>query len=258
MSKKSKTSTRSPYWVSQNFLTSGRVIQPALRKTSLSPGDHVIEIGPGKGHLTLAVLKRCGRLTAVEIDPALVARLREKFAHDPRLNLVQADFLRWQLPRRGSYKVISNLPFNHTTAILRKLTEAVNPPEEAWLIMERGAALRFLGKPRESMRSLMLKPRFDMRILHHFRREDFHPAPAVDIAMLHLRRKETPDVSPEHWKHYERFVSGCLSRGMAKHLTKGQVAAAIKHLGPQDSRSGTMLYVQWLCLFRCWFAQQRK
>lgn len=244
-------------WASQNFLTSGRVIHQLLRKTSLKPGDKVIEIGPGKGHLTRALLDLCGRLTAVEIDPNLVMKLRARFGDDPRLHLVQADFLRWPLPEQGSYKVISNLPFNQTTAILRKLSETNNPPEEAWLIMERGAALRFLGRPRESLRSLMIKPLFDMSILHRLNREDFHPAPSVDVVMLHLKRKHPSDIPPGQWRQYERFVAGCLSSGLDKRLTKRQMAAALKHCGPQDKRSGTLLYVQWLCLFRCWRNQYK-
>ena len=246
-------------WVSQNFLTSARLISRLLNKTSIGPGDRVIEIGPGKGHITRALLGRCAHLTAVEIDPALAAGLRQKLGNDPRLALAQTDFLSWRLPRFGNYKVFSNLPFNQTTAIVRKLTEAVNPPEEAWLVMERGAALRFLGMPRESLRSLLLKPRFEMKILHRLSRTDFHPAPSVDAVMLHLRRKSAPDVPPAQWRQYERFVSGCLAKGgPAKRLSKGRIAAALKQSGPADGRSGTTLYVQWLCLFRCWLRMYGK
>ena len=60
------------HWASQNYLTSSRTIQQLLKKTSLQSGDRVIEIGPGKGHLTQAVMKLCGRITVVEIDPVLV------------------------------------------------------------------------------------------------------------------------------------------------------------------------------------------
>lgn len=258
VSKKTGSSGPSTAWVSQNFLTSGRLIGRLLQKTSIRAGDRLIEIGPGKGHITKALLDRGSEVTAVEIDPALAAGLRQKLGDDPRLNLVQADFLSWRLPRFGNYKVFSNLPFNQTTAIVRKLTEAANPPEEAWLILERGAALRFLGRPRESLRSLLLKPRFEMKILHRLSRTDFHPAPSVDAVMLHLRRKSAPDVPPAQWRQYERFVSGCLSKGgPAKRLSKGRIAAALKQSGPADGRSGTMLYVQWLCLFRCWLGRNR-
>lgn len=246
------------HWVSQNYLTSSRTIQQLLKKTSLQPGDRVIEIGPGKGHLTQAVMKLCGRITAVEIDPVLVGKLRKKFGGDPRLHLVQADFLSWHLPRQGDYKVISNLPFNQTTAILRKLTEAKNPPQEAWLLMERGAALRFLGIPRESLRSLMLKPRFDMCIQHRLKHEDFHPAPSVDVVMVYLKRKEKADIPPDRWRDYEHFVADCLSSGLERRLTRRQMKAALNHEGAQDKRSGIMLYVQWLCLFRYWIARCNK
>lgn len=175
--------------VSQNFLTSSVIIGRLMNLTSLTAADHVIEIGPGKGHITRALLGRCGRVTAVEIDPKLYAGLREKFAGSPNLVLRRGDFLRYRLPRYAPYKVFSNIPFNRTTGIIRKLTEAANPPGEIWLVVEKGAAKRFCGRPRESVRSLELKRRFDAEIVHSFRREDFHPMPAVDAVLLHLRRK---------------------------------------------------------------------
>jgi 23S rRNA (adenine-N6)-dimethyltransferase len=61
---------------------------------------------------------------------------------------------------------------------LRKLTESKNPPTEAWLTMEKGAAKRFMGTSRESLRSLMIKPVFDLEIIYHFRRRIFIRSPA--------------------------------------------------------------------------------
>ena len=63
--------------VSQNFLTSGEVIRRIVGLARLRREDHVVEIGPGKGHITRVLLARCGRVTAVELDGALCARLRQ-------------------------------------------------------------------------------------------------------------------------------------------------------------------------------------
>lgn len=253
MSKKIHRSPASPVWTSQNFLTSRRLIDRLIGKTSIGLEDRVLEIGPGKGHLTRTLLTVCGHLTAVEVDPRLMAGLRARFAGCSRLTLVQGDFLKTTLPRKGDYKVFSSIPFNRTTAIIRKLTETANPPVEAWLAVERGAALRYLGQPRESLSSLLLKPKFEARIVHRFRREDFHPAPSVDAVMLYLKRKAVPDVSPRHWKAYEGFLSRCFVKGELRScLTKRQIVLALKPWTPEDSRSGTLKYVQWLCLFRCW------
>ena len=88
--------------LSQNFLTSGQVIRRIVGLAGLDQDDHVVEIGPGKGHITRELLARCDRVTAVEIDPALCAKLRVKFAGSPNLRLVRGDFLAWPLPR-GPY-----------------------------------------------------------------------------------------------------------------------------------------------------------
>lgn len=253
MSKKSNTSNPTAMWISQNFLTNRKLIDNLLQKTSITSKDAILEIGPGKGHITRALLRTCGSLTAVEMDTALFSNLQQKMGSHPRLHLIRTDFLRWRLPAQGAYKVFSNIPFNHTTAMLRRLTEAPNPPQEAWLVMEHGAALRFLGKPRESLRSLLIKPRFEANIFYRFRRTDFHPAPAVDVVMLHLKLKVKPDVASKSWQQYEHFIRKCFVAGrLHQTLTKRQIAAALLTCAPEDTRSGTMLYVQWLCLFRWW------
>jgi len=124
-----------PVWASQNYLTSKRIINTLITKTNIKLDDYIIEIGPGKGHITGALLDYCGKLSAIEIDKQLYDRLLPKFKANDRLKLFNIDFLKWNLPSNGKYKVFSNIPFSHTTAIMRKLTDWHNPPTEAWLIV---------------------------------------------------------------------------------------------------------------------------
>ncbi len=247
--------TAPPVWVSQNFLTSARTIQRLIRNTTLSSRDHVIEIGPGKGHITGRLMQSCRQVTAVEVDQKLYDRLLDKFRGAENLDLHHRDFLKWDLPASGSYKIFSNIPFCITTNILQKLALCKNPPAEAWLIMEKGAAKRFMGTPRESLRSLMLKPVFDLKIVYHFRREDFHPKPGVDVVMLHLKRKAQPDVPPCQRDAYERFVATGLREGkcgLGRMLGPGRLAKALGMSGMGHGFTpGETLYIQWLCLFRC-------
>lgn len=250
-----KPGSRPPVWVSQNFLTSSRIIRRLIYQTGLNHKDHVIEIGPGKGHVTNILTKQCGRVTAVEIDLKLYEKLREKFAGAENLCLKHQDFLKWNLPAQGSYKVFANIPFCITTDIVRKLTECKNPPEEAWLAMEKGAAKRFMGKPRETLRSLLLKPAFDIDVAYYFRRDDFHPRPAVDVVLLHLKKKAQPDIPESHRQVYERFVSEGIrggTRALRRIFTKKQLSKAMRVAGiHSDFIPGEVLYIQWLCLFRC-------
>jgi 23S rRNA (adenine-N6)-dimethyltransferase len=245
----------SPVWVSQNFLTSSSVIKRIISLSSICQYDHVVEIGPGKGHITDRLINKCGKVTAIEIDRNLYGKLSEKFKDIPNLGLVCCDFLRWNLPK-NPYKVFANIPFNKTTDIIRKLTNSLNPPEEAWLVIEKGAAKRFMGRPSETIYSLSLKPFFDCEMKYYFRREDFHPAPSVDAVLFHLKRKPVPDIPWQERYSFSRFVKNCLSKpnGIYSALTKKQISVALRMAGLSGdiSISSEMLYVQWLCLFRCY------
>ncbi len=242
------------YSVSQNFLTDRKLI----KKAGLNDQDTVLEIGAGKGHITKELSLSCRTVIAYEIDGKLYEKLKPQL--DPNVQLHHADFLKCALPK-FPYKVFANIPFSRTTAILNKLTQADNLPSGMWLVMEKGAAMRFLGMPRESLHSLQLKPFYECRILYRFRREDFHPAPHVDVVMLELRRKEKQDILPAQRRAFAAFLSRGLKDGFyGPHapLTKKQIAAALRaaHLPPLET-SGEVLYVQWLCLFRCWFGYRR-
>jgi 23S rRNA (adenine-N6)-dimethyltransferase len=242
-----------PVWVSQNFLTSKKTIHRLISKTSINPCDHVIEIGPGKGHITRILMQYCQKLSAVEKDKGLYDRLLAKYGACDKLSLHNMDFMKWSLPASREYKVFANIPFCHTTAIIKKLTEFKNPPKEAWLIMEKGAAKRFLGKPSENIHSLSLKPIFDLSIVYYFSREDFRPMPKVDVVMVHIKSKPKRDISAAQWKFYQKFIASGLgeSTGLSRLFTKRQLNTACKIAGVSDLVSGEILYIQWLCLFRC-------
>ena len=258
MSKNPRRGDSAPLSVSQNFLTSQRVIRSLLDKTDLQPGELVYEMGPGKGHITRALLARGARVRAVELDPALFQKLRETLAGQPGLSLRRGDFLAEELPRRGRYAVFCNPPFSQTTALIRKLTGAGNPPRRAWLIVEQGAAIRLCSAfqrdiSRADTLSLSLRPYFELRIVARVRREDFHPMPSVDCVLLSVRRRAKPDLDPSQRGRYQAFTRLVKAGGPRSLLTRRQIDAALRRAGlPPIPPDGTLLYVQWLCLFRAW------
>ncbi len=244
-----------PLWVSQNFLTSYPTIKRLLNISNLGINDHVIEIGPGKGHITRLLVEKCRKVTAVEIDEKLYKKLLDKFGQTENFYLYHQDFLKWQLPVAETYKVFANIPFCHTTKIIRKLTESRNPPTEAWLTMEKSAARRFMGKPRETLRSLMIKPLFNLEIVYHFRREDFHPKPGVDVVLVHLQKKIQPDIAATQWRDYEYFITKAFQgnqAGLRRMFNSKQLKQALREANINGFVFGEILYVQWLCLFRCY------
>lgn len=238
---------KNEYSISQNFLTGRGVLLRLLSRTDLSREDLVLEIGAGKGHITRLLAERCRRVLACEIDPALHARLAGTLPDNVTLRC--GDFMRMPLPA-SPYKVFANIPFNCTSAIIHRLTEEPGGLTHAWLIVEKGAAMRFSGAGRDTLTSLCLQPWWEVRIRDHIRREAFHPSPGVDCVLLELRRKPKPDLPPASRRQWERFLRHAHERGLNTLLTPRQVSQAMRSAGIPPS--ATLRYVQWLCLFRCW------
>lgn len=254
--KQSNTSHSTRLSDSQNFITSKALIQRLLRLTDICENDTVIEIGTGKGHLTEALCRRSGHVCSVELDRKLYESSKLKLDGYSNLSLTHGDFLKYSLPAKGDYKVFSNIPYCITTQILEKLTGTPNPPKDIWLIMEKGAAKRFTGTGKETRQSLLLKVNWEMKILYHLHREDFHPMPSVDSVLMHFSRKAVPDLNREQLKDFKYFIEHSLKYGIWDRnglLTKRQVSVALKQAGlPHAHEDGVTLYIQWLCLFRCW------
>lgn len=241
---------------SQNFITNKKLIHRIIRTGGIDRKDTVLEIGTGKGHLTEALCREAGYVHSIEIDRRLYERAKERLSQHSNLNLIYGDFLQYKLPVKGDYKVFANIPFFITTQIVEKLTQDKNPPSDIWLIMEKGAAKRFMGLPKETEKSLLLKVCWEMKIQYYFRREDFHPAPSVDSVLIHFSRKAAPDLNRNEYYAFRKFIDHsmkygvCGTRGL---LTRRQVTVALKQAGlPHAHEDGVTLYVQWLCLFRCY------
>lgn len=246
----------------QNFLKDPRLVTHLLDQASITPDDVVYEIGPGKGIITAQLAHRCKRVVAIEKDSRLAALLLRRFAQQPQVSIHAADFLYYPLPRQP-YKVFANIPFNITSAIVTKLSTAPNPPEDAYLAMQQEAAAMLLGQPRESLRTLLLKPWFELTMIHRFQRSDFVPEPQVDVVMLRLRKRGPPLVCAQHRQCFRDFaVYAFTSRqpalaGTLKTLLSGP---QLKHFSRSvgfaaDATPTSLTFAQWLRLFDC-FQQQ--
>lgn len=163
------------------------------------------EIGPGKGILTEQLARRYRRVVAVEVDACLANELRCSFANRRNVTIHEGDFLRYPLPHQR-YEVVANIPFNMTAALVAKLTMGAYPPEQAHLVVQREAAETLAGQPHELLRTVLLKPWFDVEIVHHFRRTDFIPVPRVDVVMLRLRKRGPPLVRHADRQCFRNFA----------------------------------------------------
>lgn len=188
--KKRNDSRSQKIYGSQNFLTSRRLLERIVRKSTITRDDIVLEIGSGKGHLTKVLCRKANFVYSIEIDRKLYEHAKERLKNASNLKIICKDFMKYHLPNKGNYKVFANIPYYLTTKIVRKLTEDAHPPSEIWLVMEKGASKRFLGIPTETKYSLALKLRWKLDIVYFFNKEDFHPKPSVDSVLLHFLRKK--------------------------------------------------------------------
>jgi 23S rRNA (adenine-N6)-dimethyltransferase len=171
----------------------------------LTGADLVFEIGAGTGTITAALAARCRGVIASEIDRQLCEGLRVRFADRPAVEIRCGNFLAEPLPTE-SYKVFANPPFDIISEVIAKLVGADCPPDDTFLVMQREAAARYCGVPRETLVGLLMKPFFAPSVVHQFDRDDFEPAPGVEVVMLRLRKRGPPLVAPEDAQSYRDLV----------------------------------------------------
>ncbi len=143
----------------------------------------IIEIGSGKGIITDEIINRMNyesQVIGVEIDRKYGEYLKMKYISNERVRISIEDFLEFSLPKKR-FTIISNLPFNCTSQILNKILNPQSSMEEALLIIQKEAAIMFMGSPNNNLKSLKAYPFWDFKIFHEFNKRDFNPLPEVEI-----------------------------------------------------------------------------
>src|SRR6185295_904905 len=194
-----ETQQRKQASLAQNFLTSPKLVQRLVGMSTIGPSDTVYEIGPGSGIITATLAKVAGQVIAIEKDRDLVICLRERFRLLNNVEIVEKDFLAYSF-QTGSckgqsptdQKIFASIPYNRTARIVRKILYDRSSLTEAYLIMQKEAARKFSGIPRETLVSILAKPFFELQILFQLRRTDFWPVPSVDSVLLSMKRRTQP------------------------------------------------------------------
>jgi 16S rRNA (adenine1518-N6/adenine1519-N6)-dimethyltransferase len=174
----------------QHFLADIAVTDAIVRAVAPQPDDALVEIGPGLGALTDPLVQRGGRLTVVELDRDLAARLRRR----PELDVVEADVLTVDFTAlaermRAPLRVVGNLPYNISTPVLFHLLEAVDHIVDQHFMLQREVVERMAAGPggKDYGRlSVMLQWRYDIEPLFEVPPEAFEPPPRVDSAVVRM------------------------------------------------------------------------
>ena len=167
------------------------------------------------------------------------------------------DFLNSRLPKHP-YKVFSNIPFNITSAIIKKLTLEDNPPEDAYLIMQKEAAMKFAGKPfdyKNSQLSVILNPWFEFRVVYNFRSGDLFPRPNVDIILLEIRKRDDPLVIYKNKDKYEDFITYIFNQPKPN-ITEG--LSRVMKIKPTALKPSELNFEDWVSLFESFLVQPQR
>lgn len=183
----------------QNFLTDPSVVERLVDAASIDPGELVVDLGAGRGALTLALARAGARVRAIEIDPVWERRLRRRVTENEladRVEVVRGDIRRTPLPDEP-YRVVASPPFGLTTAVLsRLLDEPALGPWRADLLIQWEVTAKRAAQPPTSLRSAAWAPWWTFEMGMEVARSSFRPVPSVDAAVLVARRRPTP-VLPE-------------------------------------------------------------
>lgn len=246
--------------LSQNFLKDRNLVFNLLRQTSIGKNDTVLDIGAGKGIITEEISKVAGKVFAIEIDERLADSLSKKFKYKKNVVVLNKDFRDFYLPK-VDYKVFSNIPFIITSAVIKKLVFANNPPKDAYLIIQNEASQKFISdrfNKRNSQVSILINPFFELKVIHKFKRSDFYPIPKVDSVILHIKKWKTPLVTPKNRGLYQDLVvyifnqtKPNIEEGLGSLIAKKEIREMSGALGiTTKSKPSELSAEDWIKLFQ--------
>ena len=219
----------------QHFLRDTGMAYRIVELVAPTARDVVVEIGPGQGALTGLLASAAGRLVALEVDVALAARLRERFADSPHVDIADADARTFDYASLAALKpdplgrvlAVGNLPYSVGKPILMALVEAGGVIDEMALMLQREVAERVAAAPGSRVygsMSVLTQVACDVRLAFGVPPGAFSPPPQVDSAVLHLvthRAPPVPVADPARFATVVRAAFGQRRKSLANSLAAG-------------------------------------
>lgn len=251
----------------QNFLINDKILPQIIESAEIKKNDIVIEIGPGLGILTKALLDAGAKVYTIEKDFELVKKLEKIMRSHKSLTIVHQDALFFDLGNFTRYKVVANLPFNIASPLIRKFLESPKQPELMVVMVQKEVAERITAKPGDSERGILtvaVEFYAQAAIVCNVSKANFKPQPKVDAAILkikpvlpHLRSGVEKKVEPRlffkivkaGFSAKRRQIHNSL-KGSLK-LDKNIILAVLKNsqIDPQ-LRAEDLALAQWLELIQ--------
>jgi len=255
--------------LAQHFLTSRNILHKIVAAAELSSDDVVMEVGPGLGVLTRELVQQAGKVIAVELDDKLAAILQERLPGYQNLSVINRDImevepealLQEQAPKRKNYKVVANLPYYITSAVVRHFLEATIKPELLVIMVQKEIAQAITAKPgKMSLLAVSVQFYGKPKVITYVPAECFYPSPKVESAVLRIDVYPKPAVAVGDNDSFFRLVragftasrkqiANSLSQGLG--LPKGDILPLLAKAGIETKRrSETLSLEEWAKLYQ--------
>lgn len=241
----------------QHFLCGASLAAELVANAGIAPGDVVLEIGGGRGRLTLPLARSAQRVIAVESDAVLCAELRRRFAGHAHVSVVQADILDVPFPTEP-FRAFGNVPFALTTPILRRLLDdPASYLARADLVLQFEAARKRASIWPSTLLSLGWLPWWEFRLVRHLHASAFDPPPSVDGGVLAVTRRGRALLPVEHCEEYRSMLGAAFRRANlpVHRALRGVVPSAVfkhaerEHGLPSRATARDLDVFDWASLF---------
>jgi len=248
----------------QHFLVDARALARIVAAAELTADDAVLEIGAGVGNLTRLLAASAGRVVAVEVDRRFLPVLEAELADRSNVHLVAGDILALDpsdLMGEGPYKVVANLPYAITSAVLRHLLEARIPPQRMVVTVQREVAERIVARGgRMSLLAVSVQFYGRPQLLFRLPPGAFYPPPEVESAVVRIDRHLQPpvEVTDVGWffqvvragfSQPRKQLSNSLASGLG--ISPGEAASALQEAGVDPrTRAERLTLEDWARLAR--------
>jgi 16S rRNA (adenine1518-N6/adenine1519-N6)-dimethyltransferase len=248
----------------QNFLVDASHRARIVAAADITQADTVLEVGPGPGVLTELIAHEAGRVIAVELDDRLIPFLQSRFAGQPHVTVVHADIMATDpgaLADGRPYKVVANLPYYITSAVIRHLLESDPAPGVLVLTVQREVAERMVARPPDmSLLALGVQFYCTGKIVAQIPAGAFYPVPKVNSAVVRLDRRPAPaaadigadaffEVARAGFSQPRKQLRNSLSSGLG--LAPAKVEAWLTACGIDPKRRAeTLTLEEWATLAR--------
>ena len=202
----------------QNFLIDSDIVDGIVEAASITPGDTVLEIGPGIGTLTQGLAEAGANVTAVELDRRLLDVLAKTLEGYEHVRVVHGDILKIDIAREINserYKVVANLPYYITTPIIMKFLEERLPVDVLVTMVQKEVAERMVAPPGGKdygALSVAVQYYTDPKIMFIVPPKSFMPAPAVESAVIRCTVRSKPPVELTSEKTFFRVVKAAFAQ----------------------------------------------